>query len=443
MGVFRSGSRSVTRPGSEVRYSDTRVGGNFEDLNAPQFTTAFSTTSSSSGQEAQSASTASSSSSRPGRIMSSSSTKSSYKQAHNHASSGPEKTTLAEEFAFAQSSSKRRRRKLSWCWPRGRSYKIDALPSPLDKDLDEDSITDLSEEKASPRTQLLLRKMDRLAKTATASTSKKTCEVGTSFDVYHGTRTLHVQTESWDCLRFANPPKKTLTPSDEQRTKDFAYDTMQELKRTSSTKSGSEKELQAMRSTVETLNQKLRSRDAQVTNLTSQLKLSRQHLWNERQLAARAEARLRECAEGYGESAESRAVQLLTEKLKSTGEKLNAERMRAMRWALIAKQQRQFFKHTETFGDSPIEITKQKHPAGEIFMPPPPLADEDEDAYGDLWDVGTGAGANPYNVDSWPLEPNVLAQKINKQVPFGEGILEGEDESESEASLQEEDIEDS
>lgn len=38
---------------------------------------------------------------------------------------------------------------------------------------------------------------------------------------------------------------------------------------------------------------------------------------------------------------------------------------------------------------------------------PPIILDDDDSCYGDLWDVGCGAGANPYNVDSWPLEPNV------------------------------------
>ena len=66
-------------------------------------------------------------------------------------------------------------------------------------------------------------------------------------------------------------------------------------------------------------------------------------------------------------------------------------------------------------------MTRKRHPAGEIFCPPSPYLDDDEH-YGELWDVATGGGANPYNVDSWPMEPNVLAQKYPKNTPFGEGI---------------------
>ena len=58
---------------------------------------------------------------------------------------------------------------------------------------------------------------------------------------------------------------------------------------------------------------------------------------------------------------------MLETKVRNTADKLNHERMRAMRWASIAKQQRQFFKHTEGLGEPPQTLMKKKHPAGEIF----------------------------------------------------------------------------
>jgi len=373
------------------------------------------------------------------------------------------------------------------------SAKVDPLsPSRCsEKDLDEEDVANTSDDSetefgSSPRTQLLLRKIGKLgrkmnyhaaqqnrfmscssstggAPTSASSTScssttlpsigmqsstTKSCEFGVGTEPFFATRTLHTQTEAWDCLR--RPPSLVLQPSEEQLAKEKVKQfggqaTRSDLETSGGSSSSSshgssavaslEREVQAAKQSLETLNLKLRSRDAQVTNLTAQLKTSRQTLWNERQLSARADARLKEVAEGYGDPAHQRVVQQLTEKLAATGEKLNFERMRAMRWALIARQQRQFFKHTEALGEPPNDL-KQNHPAGEIFLPPPPMTDEDEEAYGDLWDVGTGAGANPYNVDSWPLEPNVLASKVGKQVPFGEGILEVDEESDD---MQEED----
>ena len=80
-----------------------------------------------------------------------------------------------------------------------------------------------------------------------------------------------------------------------------------------------------------------------------------------------ADQRLREVADGFGDSPRQRVIAMLEERIRTTADKLNTERMRAMRWASIAKQQRQFFKHTEGLGEPPQTLLKKKHPAGEIF----------------------------------------------------------------------------
>ena len=66
--------------------------------------------------------------------------------------------------------------------------------------------------------------------------------------------------------------------------------------------------------------------------------------------------------------------------------------------------------------------------------------DDSDEVYGELWDVGCGAGANPYVVDSWPMEPNVLAAKCNKNTPFGEGIAEETEQDLDDDSLEEEPV---
>ena len=53
---------------------------------------------------------------------------------------------------------------------------------------------------------------------------------------------------------------------------------------------------------------------------------------------------------------------------------------------------------------------------------PPIILDDDDSCYGDLWDVGCGAGANPYNVDSWPLEPNVRSEDAARPTVHVVGI---------------------
>ncbi|CAD7959298.1 unnamed protein product [Amoebophrya sp. A25] len=326
-----------------------------------------------------------------------------------------------------------------WCWSsRGRT-KVDVVSISNDKNLDEDSIIEDADEDVglcSPRTRVLLRKLETAIPTRSVI---KTCESSTETDPWHATCSRHVQTDTWDCLRHANPPKVNLVPSEDQVKKDAARDAARgpQLQRN---KTGDSVEMQGLKATVETLNQKLRSRDTQVTNLTQQLKASRQQLWKEVGTAARADARLKEVAEGYGDEATNRAIKQLNEKLSEVSHKLNDERFQRQRWAGIAKQQRAFFKHQESFGgEAPHQLFHNhgnksgiRHPAGEIFYPMPPIIDDDDGAYGDLWDVATGCGANPYNVDSWPLEPNVLAHKPSGRengVPFGAGILEEVEEN--------------
>lgn len=62
-----------------------------------------------------------------------------------------------------------------------------------------------------------------------------------------------------------------------------------------------------------------------------------------------------------------------------------------------------------------------------VFIAPPPVTrpyeDEDGEEEGPGWNVGA-SHCNPYKVDSWPFEPNVLAQRMSHQSNL-EDCIEG------------------
>eukprot|EP00913_Durusdinium_trenchii_P003188 g2948.t1 len=73
-----------------------------------------------------------------------------------------------------------------------------------------------------------------------------------------------------------------------------------------------------------------------------------------------------------------------------------------------------FFRQSEVLAQEGLQILR-RHPAGEIFLAPPPVVlDDDESQDERMWDVGS-SHCNPYCVDSWPFEPNVLAAKASVQ----------------------------
>lgn len=73
------------------------------------------------------------------------------------------------------------------------SAKVGILEEEPSKDLDD--LSNSNEEEASPRTQILLKRLER------SYNSRKTCEMGTEIDRTLGTKTKHVQTEVLECLR--------------------------------------------------------------------------------------------------------------------------------------------------------------------------------------------------------------------------------------------------
>eukprot|EP00397_Hematodinium_sp_SG-2012_P010815 GEMP01010940.1.p1 GENE.GEMP01010940.1~~GEMP01010940.1.p1 ORF type:complete len:404 (-),score=78.21 GEMP01010940.1:2040-3251(-) len=233
------------------------------------------------------------------------------------------------------------------------------------------------------------------------------------------TRCRISQTDQLDCLT----PKPTmwLTPSGPQAAKDPIPDSA----RSTADPSDIQKiEFRSLRATAETLRAKMRARELQVQNLSKQLKDTRQKLWSHMEEQKSQSAFIRQKAtENPGEH---EAITMLNYKVNELSAKMNTEHMRACKWAMIAKQQREFLVQTESAGE-PVQRILRRHPAGILFTAPTPYPEDDD--YGDLWDVSNGAGANPYVVDSWPMEPNGLAQRCPKNVPFGENVVEESDES--------------
>jgi len=76
------------------------------------------------------------------------------------------------------------------------------------------------------------------------------------------------------------------------------------------------------------------------------------------------------------------------------------------------RKQRRYLVQCERISAFGGRNTSSKHPAGDIALALQPLPFHEERP--ETWDVGT-AIANPYNVDSWPFEPNVLARRTFHQ----------------------------
>lgn len=199
-----------------------------------------------------------------------------------------------------------------------------------------------------------------------------------------------------------------------------------------------------LRASNESLLIQLKSRDSQTQELHKQLKEARIQLLEHAAASRAAEARLRaavttEAEEGAGkntvtEAGQKEVVLQQQKKIEDLSKKLHELTYQCMHWQTVAKRQRAFFLHSERVAesDSPSEFLKclKNHPAGEVFVPPPPCVQPDEDT-GPAWDIGS-SGANPYVVDSWPIEPNSQAQRPAAQhaPPMGSWDENSEEEEE-------------
>uniref|UniRef100_A0A7S4VP53 Uncharacterized protein n=1 Tax=Alexandrium monilatum TaxID=311494 RepID=A0A7S4VP53_9DINO len=173
----------------------------------------------------------------------------------------------------------------------------------------------------------------------------------------------------------------------------------------------------AMRTSLKTIQRQLHKRDMQTTELHRQLRQCQEALWEQTLEARSASKRLRDLlADPSQVKAEhARELERLEVELRVVSSKLADTKAAEMRWAWIAKRQRAFFLQSEKMGQEGMDLVR-RHPAGEVFVAPPPvcLEGDDENCRSPPWDVGT-SHINPYVIDSWPFEPNVLAQKASAE----------------------------
>jgi len=191
----------------------------------------------------------------------------------------------------------------------------------------------------------------------------------------------------------------------------------------------------ALRASLRTLQRNLHSRDAQTTELHRQLRQCQEALWVQTLEARTASKRLRDVLTDPTQVPAAHADELrrLQRELDSISSRLADAKAQWLHWSSIAKRQRAYFMQSDRLGQEGLDLLK-RHPAGEVFLVPPPvcLEGDEDDPRNPAWDVGT-AHVNPYATDSWPFEPNVLAQKASRE-PGLTNLEEDEEEAELSSS---------
>uniref|UniRef100_A0A7S1FKN0 Uncharacterized protein n=1 Tax=Noctiluca scintillans TaxID=2966 RepID=A0A7S1FKN0_NOCSC len=165
-----------------------------------------------------------------------------------------------------------------------------------------------------------------------------------------------------------------------------------------------------LRASLSSLKQNLNSRQRQIAALTSQLAVCNQLTAERGRVAARV---ANECdslaAGGDVELAHQGKVSRLKKRVEDLLSCLDDTRSKATYYQTLSRQQRAFFLQSER-----LETQRVSSPAGELFLEPQPPSVEE---VVEPWDVGSSI-ANPYICDSWPFEPNVLAQRTYIEFPM-------------------------
>lgn len=200
-----------------------------------------------------------------------------------------------------------------------------------------------------------------------------------------------------------------------------------------------------MRASVLTLQKQLRRRDSQTSELHRQLRGLEQAHWQQTLEARHASKQLQDLLGDPTQSPQLQANEI--RRLQVQGEDLGCRladaRAREAHWEVVARRQKAFLmqsEHTQQLTPK----TLQYHPAGEVFLAPSPLEgigfDDEEEPFtagtGKPWDVGS-AHINPYPIDSWPAEPNVLAYRSPNELglqSLDEEDLDGSAEEDYEGS---------
>jgi len=173
-------------------------------------------------------------------------------------------------------------------------------------------------------------------------------------------------------------------------------------------------EERSARVSLVTVQRNLYKRDSQTQELHRQLRETQKDCISQKLEATHAVKRLQDLLSDPGQAPQVQAAELRTLRVKveDLSGRLADTKQSEIQWQIVAKRQRAFFMQSERVAQEGVNIFR-KHPAGELFLAPPPVYledDADEDPRKPPWDIGT-SHINPYVNDSWPFEPNACAQR--------------------------------
>jgi len=174
------------------------------------------------------------------------------------------------------------------------------------------------------------------------------------------------------------------------------------------------KETTTLRSTLQNLRQSISSREKQIDSLSAQL-VDCEKLYGTSSGGADATgvchrlllADPDNLGQVHGERIRRRQTRIA--ELEAA---LEDARGQAKYYHSLSQQQRAFFLQSERVAVSGGTESLNRHRAGAVFLVDQPVSLGDDSVK--AWDVGN-AIANPYIVDSWPFEPNVLARRAPQE----------------------------
>eukprot|EP00405_Crypthecodinium_cohnii_P013455 CAMPEP_0206458444 /NCGR_PEP_ID=MMETSP0324_2-20121206/23574_1 /ASSEMBLY_ACC=CAM_ASM_000836 /TAXON_ID=2866 /ORGANISM="Crypthecodinium cohnii, Strain Seligo" /LENGTH=516 /DNA_ID=CAMNT_0053929785 /DNA_START=85 /DNA_END=1632 /DNA_ORIENTATION=- len=183
--------------------------------------------------------------------------------------------------------------------------------------------------------------------------------------------------------------------------------------------------------TMESLEQNIAARKKQVASLKAQIDACEDTCKHTKERADNAEMYLRELEEDPENVVDVHQGRLLRLRRvhQALQDQIRAFENQARRIQILYREQQRYrLQHEHIAGILGNFDLLPRHAAGALALVDPPLPLDETPPQN--FDIAT-AVANPYNVDSWPFEPNVLAKRYLQWEPGMESLNE-EDEDEEE-----------
>lgn len=158
-------------------------------------------------------------------------------------------------------------------------------------------------------------------------------------------------------------------------------------------------EAKALKTNLANLRRNLLEKDKETTSLQKQLKECRQAVWNQTKDQKAADFKLRQMLMEPQNASKAQAedIRKLAAEVDRLSGSLSETKSQEVYWMTIAQRQRAFFQQNEHImmqegsHDSMVQGLFKKHPAGEVFLPPPQVPGDA--AYG--WDGQPAEGRHP------------------------------------------------